>query len=168
MQKFLHPRSVLALLAAAAICGVASSLYAQYVLLFTPCPLCIFQRVGVMGVGVFALVFAVFFPKQLGWQIFANLCISIVAVFGATIAIRQLWIQSLPPANVPVCGPGLNFMLEHMPITQVLSRVFYGSGECAAVSRLFGLPLPWWSLLFFSGVLLFLWGAWFLVGRNLR
>lgn len=166
MRKFLKPRAVFILLTLVAIAGTASSFYAQYVLMLQPCPLCIFQRVGVMGVGVVSMFFALFMPKKTWLQIFANICVSVVALFGLAISIRHLWIQSLPPSDIPVCGPGLNFMLQTLPITQVFNKVIYGSGECAVVSRLFGIPLPMWSLAFFSCVLLFIWGAWFLVGRK--
>lgn len=166
MRKFLKPRAVFILLTLVAICGVASSFYAQYVLMLQPCPLCVFQRVGVMGVGIVSMFFALFMPSKKWLIVFANLCVSVVALLGLGVSLRHLWIQSLPPSDIPVCGPGLNFMLQNMPITQVLDKVLYGSGECAVVSRLFGIPLPLWSLVFFSCVLIFIWGAWFMVGRK--
>ena len=35
-------------------------------------------------------------------------------------AMRHVWLQSLPPGEVPACGPGLNYMLETLPFTDVL------------------------------------------------
>ena len=46
----------------------------------------------------------------------------------------------------------LNYMLETMPFAEVLSEVFYGSGECAEIDWVFlGLSMPIWSLLWYIG-----------------
>ena len=53
------------------------------------------------------------------------------------------------------CGPGLHTMLENFPLTQVLPRVFAGSGDCTDASAvLFGVSLPLWSLIGFCGLML--------------
>ena len=67
-------------------------------------------------------------------------------------------LQNLPPDQVPACGPGLNYMLDAMPITGVIKKVMTGSGECANVDWSFlGLAMPAWSLIWF--VALALWAA---------
>ena len=66
-------------------------------------------------------------------------------------------LQHLPPDQVPACGPGLDYMLEAMPITGVSARCMTGSGECAKVDWTFlGLSMPAWSL---SGFVLLAWAA---------
>ncbi|MOA67053.1 disulfide bond formation protein B [compost metagenome] len=46
---------------------------------------------------------------------------------------------------MPACGPGLDFMLETLPMTQVLEKVFKGSGECAQIDWTFlGQSMPFW------------------------
>ena len=69
------------------------------------------------------------------------------------------WLQSLPADQVPECGPGLNYMLENFPISEVLSTVINGSGSCAEVDWTFlGLSMPWWTLIWYIGLgLLTLW-----------
>ena len=52
--------AAIALLCAAAM---AYALYAQHVLGLEPCPLCIFQRVGIIATGVLAALFAVLNPQ---------------------------------------------------------------------------------------------------------
>jgi protein dithiol:quinone oxidoreductase len=58
------------------------------------------------------------------------------------------------------CGPGLNVMLENFPLTQVLPRVFQGSGDCADASTvLLGISLAGWSLTGFLVLILVLCAA---------
>ena len=57
--------------------------------------------------------------------------------------------------QVPSCGPGLNYLIDALPLKTVLSEVLTGSGECAAIDWTFlGQSLPVWSLVFFSVLLL--------------
>ena len=63
-------------------------------------------------------------------------------------------LQSLPADQVPACGPNLDYMLDAFPLTDVLTQVLSGSGECAEISwRFLGLTIPGWSLVVFGGVL---------------
>ena len=77
------------------------------------------------------------------------------ALFGIAVAGRHLWIQSLPADQVPLCGGDLSYMLDTFPFAKVLKLVFTGSGECAKVQPVLGLPMPAWTLLWF--VLLAVW-----------
>ena len=55
-----------------------------------------------------------------------------------------------------MCGPGLDFLTEAMPLSSVIRTVLTGSGECAKVDWTFlGMSMPEWSLAWF--VLLALW-----------
>lgn len=142
-----RPGYLLGALVCAGLIGYA--LYAQYVLGLEPCPLCVFQRIAVIGSGVVFAVAAIHGPGRKGAVAYA-LATLIVAGIGAAIAMRHLWIQALPASEVPACGPGLNYMLDTLPFGEVLAKVLLGSGECAAVDwRLLGLSLPGWTLVFF-------------------
>lgn len=136
----------------AVVCCVGLLGYAyilQYRDFLDPCPLCIFQRIGFMGIGLFALIAAIQNPGRTGRRVYGVLA-GLSAAFGAAIAGRHVWLQSLPPDQVPECGPGLNYMLETMPLTDALSKVFFGSGSCAEVSWQFlGLSMPAWTLVWF-------------------
>ncbi len=140
----------------AALLGFA--LYNQYVDYLDPCPLCIFQRVVFAWMGLIALLAFIFNPAQLGRRIYAGL-IALGAILGAAIAGRHIWLQNLPPGEVPECGPGLNYMLENFPITEVLSSVLRGSGSCAEVKWSFlSMSMPMWTLIWYIGLgLMTLW-----------
>lgn len=130
----------------AALLGFA--LYAQYGLGMFPCPLCVFQRIGFIVMGLFFLVGAIHGPRGGGRWVYTG-GVLLGAVFGAVVAGRHLWIQSLPPDQVPSCGPGLGYLIGTFPFSQMLKMVFTGSGECAKVEPILGLPMPAWTLLWF-------------------
>jgi len=133
-------------------CGVllGFALYNQYVDYLDPCPLCVFQRVVFFWMAAFALLAAIHNPARIGQRIYAWL-IAAGAVLGALIAGRHIWLQSLPADEVPECGPGLNYMLENFPITEVLSTVLRGSGSCAEVIWSFlGMSMPMWTLFWYT------------------
>lgn len=133
--------------------------YAQFRLGLEPCPLCIFQRVAFIALGGALLLAALHHPGgKLGARVYAGLTV-IVAGTGAFIAGRHVWLQSLPPDQVPACGPGLDYMLDVFPLGETLRMVFTGSGECANVDWSFlGLSMPAWVLVWF--VALGIAGAW--------
>jgi disulfide bond formation protein DsbB len=125
------------------------ALYVQYGLGLEPCPLCVLQRIAVVGCGVVFALAAIHDPGRVGAIVYALLAF-VIAAAGAAVGMRHVWLQSLPPSEVPACGPGLDYMLETLPFSEVLSKVFTGSGECANVDWTFlGLSLPGWTLAFF-------------------
>ena len=114
-----------------------------------PCPLCVFQRVAFFGLGTLFLAAALHNPGVIGARIY-GVFLGIAAVIGAAIAGRHVWLQSLPPDQVPECGPGLEYMLNTFPLLETLRTVLSGSGECADVSWSFlGMTIPAWALLWF-------------------
>ena len=126
---------------------MAYALYAQYALFLDPCPLCIFQRVAVIMLGVVMLVAAWHDPPGQSKYVYAVLA-SLSAVAGAGVAGWHVRLQHLPPDNVPSCGPGLNYMLDNFPLGEALKMVFTGSGECANIDwQLLGLSMPAWVLI---------------------
>jgi disulfide bond formation protein DsbB len=131
---------------------MAYALYNQHVEYLDPCPLCILQRLAFIWMGVAALLAVLHNPARRGQQIYAWL-VGLGAILGALIAGRHAWLQSLPPGEVPECGPGLNYMLENFPLSEVISTVLYGSGSCAEVKwQFFGLSMPMWTLLWYIGL----------------
>jgi len=67
-----------------------------------------------------------------------------------TTAGRHLWLQSLPPSEVPECGPGFDFMVEYFSWFEAIRSAFTGSGECAEVDwTLFGLSMPGWTMIWY-------------------
>jgi len=139
------------------------ALWLQYGLGLEPCPLCAFQRVAVITTGVVFLIAAVHNPRRLGAAVYAGIT-SLVAGTGAALAAWHVWIQGQPKGAVPACGMGLNYMLETMPLTDVIGKVLKGSGECAEQGWLFmGLAIPSWTFVFFIAMIAC---AFALIGRD--
>ena len=152
-------RSAFAFAAAIAAALLAYGYWLQFFGGLEPCPLCIFQRVAFIGIFAVCLVAAIHGPR--GKVRFAYGALAFVAATtGAGVAIRHLWLQSLPADQVPACGPGLEYLMEAFPLAEVVRLAFTGSGECAEIDWSFlGLSMPGWSLIWF---ILFAIGAvWF-------
>lgn len=151
MATLFRPRVWFFLVAVMCAAMVAYALYVQHVDFLDPCPLCVFQRVVFIWIGAISLLAALHNPATVWRWVYGTLAI-LGGMAGIGIAGRHVWLQSLPPDQVPDCGMGLNYMLETMPFGQVLSQVFYGSGECAEVDWMFlGLSMPAWTLLWYTG-----------------
>lgn len=150
-------RMVNILLVLASVIGMLFGLYLQKYQNLEPCPLCIFQRVGLIGMGVISLLVFIHHPKSaLQRRIYSGLALLSIG-WSVTVAGRHVWLQHLPPDQVPSCGPGLDFWMDTFPILEVFKLVLSGSGECAKVSWTFlGLSLPTWSLIYFSGLAILL------------
>jgi protein dithiol:quinone oxidoreductase len=126
---------------------MAYALYAEHRLLLEPCPLCVFQRVAVIVLGVLFLLAALHNPAGRG-RIVHALLIGLAAASGAGIAAWHLRLQNLPPDQVPACGPGFDYILDSFPLTEALRLIFTGSGECATIDWSFlGLSMPAWVLI---------------------
>ena len=147
-------RFVSGLLVVASIVGMAFALYLEHVQGLNPCPLCIFQRIGLIGLGMISLIAFIHNPVSNAFKRFYAFLGSLSILWSAGVAARHVWLQNLPPDKVPSCGPGLDYWLDTLPMKSVLQQVLSGSGECAVVDwTLLGFSLPVWSLLFFVGLL---------------
>jgi disulfide bond formation protein DsbB len=150
MNTLLNPRIWYLLVALACAAMLGYGYYLQHVMFLDPCPLCIFQRLVFLWIGAIALVAAIHGPGPVGNRIYGGL-LCIGGLVGIGIAWRHVWLQGLPPDEVPECGMGLNYMLDTMPFLQVLEQVLRGSGECAEVSwRFLGLSMPGWTLFWYA------------------
>nr|WP_298251038.1 disulfide bond formation protein B [uncultured Halomonas sp.] len=129
---------------------MAVALGLEHLVGLEPCPLCIFQRVAVITAGLVFAVALIHNPAgRLGAALYGVLSLAAVGT-GIGVAGRHLWLQSLPADEVPSCGPGLDYMLDILPLQEVVNMVLSGSGECAEVDFLFlGVSLPAWTLLGF-------------------
>jgi disulfide bond formation protein DsbB len=146
-----RPAYLLGFLVCASLMGWA--LWLQYGLDLEPCPLCVFQRIAVISTGVVFLIAGIHNPGRLGAAIYAGFVVAISGV-GAGLAAWHVWIQGQPKGSVAACGMGLNYMLETMPLTEVIGRVLKGSGECAEQGwLLFGLAIPSWTFVFFVAMI---------------
>ena len=155
LTLLLLPPRRLAYLLGFLVCAalIAWALWLQYGEGLEPCPLCIFQRVAVIAMGLVFLIAAFHNPGRSGAGAYALLQL-LIGGAGAAIAARQVWLQSLPKDQVPACGMGLDYMLETLPFSDVLQKVFEGSGECAEKGWEFlHLSIAGWTLVFFVAMI---------------
>jgi len=154
MLQSLSPRLVFFSLAVMAVVAMLfAQVYLEHILGLPPCPLCMTQRVFVVLWGVIALIAALHNPARMGRRIYATLC-ALAALAGAAIAVRHVWIQHLPPDQVPACGPSLQYMLDTLPFSETLSLVLRGDGNCAEIQWTFlGLSIPEQTLVMAAVVL---------------
>ena len=146
MNVRITPR--LGYLAGFLVCAVllGFALYLQYYEYQDPCPLCILQRVAFIVLMAVFLVGALHGPRRTGARVYSALLV-VIALTGAGIAARHVWLQHLPKDKVPECGPGLSYMLNKFPLADAFEKIFRGSGECAEVGwTLFKLSIAGWSL----------------------
>jgi protein dithiol:quinone oxidoreductase len=129
---------------------LAYAIYQQFELHVEPCPMCIFQRLAFIAMGLAFLVGAIHSPGPRGRRIYAVVVLFFAAI-GAGVAINHLRLQYMP--HDPLmggCGPGLAYMLDAFPLADAIKKAFVGSGDCGDINWIFlGITMPGWCLLFF-------------------
>jgi disulfide bond formation protein DsbB len=154
----LNNRRTLNWLGALACTGlIAYAYYAEWVLKLAPCPLCMFQRVAIVGLGIVFLLAALHHPGWVGARVYGALML-LAGGAAMYVAGRHVWIQAQPPGSVPACGAPLDVMLDMLPFTEVLRKVLTGGGECGNIDwQLLGVSMPGWVLI--TALALTLFGA---------
>lgn len=146
------PRPLFFLAFAGCVLLMAIALYLEHVVGLEPCPMCVLQRICVIAFGLVCLVAAIHAPRRLGQRLYAALALLFALVGGAT-AGRQIWLQSVPADQLEACLPSLEFMMQALPMQDIVRLVFQGTADCAEVKwTLFGMSIPELSLLGFIGM----------------
>jgi protein dithiol:quinone oxidoreductase len=125
----------------------AFALYAEYALNLDPCPLCIFQRITVVTLGVVFLAAGIHNPRRsrAAWVYVVLIAIAALSTIG--IAARHVYIQSQPPGSIPACGAPINVLMQMFHVWQVVAKVLHAGGECAVINWTFlSLSMPAWVL----------------------
>jgi protein dithiol:quinone oxidoreductase len=137
---------------AAAVGLMCYALYEQYVVGLEACPLCILQRVALIVLGLVFAIAGLHAPRGAGARVYAVLG-GLAALSGMGISGWHVRLQNLPPAEVPACGPGFDYIMDAFGWLGGLRVIFTGSGECATVNWEFlGLSMPAWVFLWFVGL----------------
>lgn len=138
----------------AAIFAIAASLpltaifYFQEQLGLEPCPMCILSRFCFIVIGAIAMVAAIHGPRGLALKVYSGL-IALFAIAGIGVSVRHSYLQHFPPA-MESCGTDLEFLLNALPLSQALPKIFAGTGSCSKVDwKLLGLSIPEWALVWF-------------------
>jgi disulfide bond formation protein DsbB len=136
---------------------LAESLILQHVQGLEPCPMCVIQRYEFVLLGLLALA-AALTPGVLGRVLHAGAIL--IALVGMGTASWHVHLQLFPPQET-ACGPGLEYMIEELPLTRALPMIFHGSGDCSEVQWTFlGISIAGWSLVWFTLFTLTLITAW--------
>ena len=98
---------------------------------YDPCPLCILQRwsfvlIAMCGALLAIPVLHVFLKKVL------FILASLFACCGGIIAGRQIYLQNLPSDQIPTCAPPMAFLMDTLPLFEVIQTILIGDGSCAA------------------------------------
>jgi disulfide bond formation protein DsbB len=146
----------LGFLACAGLLGFAY--YTQYKLGLEPCPLCIFQRIGVAAIGALFFLAALHGPGRKGGIVWGVL-IDLAVIATILVAARHIWIQHQPAGTVAACGASLEYMMKIFSVGEIVRKVLTGSGECARITWQFlSLSMPTWVLI--SALGLGVYNAW--------
>jgi disulfide bond formation protein DsbB len=128
------------------------ALFAQYGLHLQPCNMCILQRIAIIGLGLMFLIAALHNPATLGARLYAAL-LGAVAIAAVAVAARHIWMSMQPPGSLPSCGADFYTMMQMLPVTQVVEKIWNGGGECQLVLwRLLGLSMQTWVLIGATGL----------------
>ena len=135
-------------LAVGGLIGYAA--YSIKILGLDPCPLCITQQFLYSIVGITAFIAFNHNPVEIISRFYAGI-IFLASAAGIWVAGRQVWLQSLPEDEVPLCGPPLEYIFEVFPFGDLLKALFIGDGNCAEITWQFlGLSMAGWSFIWFT------------------
>ncbi len=148
--KIIKPRFWFLLGSLGCIFLLGMGAYFQFEQGLEPCPLCISQRIAIFLTGLVFMMAVAHNPKeQKGINRYAILG-ALSALGGASISTRHVWIQNLPPDQVPECKPALEYMLQNFPLIETLKLMLSGTGDCAKVDwTMLGFSMPAWTLVAF-------------------
>jgi disulfide bond formation protein DsbB len=149
------PRPAFFLLFIAAFGLVGSGLLIGEWMRLNPCPLCIFQRVLYLVVGLWALC-GVLVPQVR--KLWGGL-IAATSAGGMATALYQTWMQ-LNPETAVQCGSGELNLIERLVdwLGMQWPFMFMATGFCTSKENIFGLTMANWSIVCFFGFLVL--GLW--------
>lgn len=149
------PRAAFSLLLLAALGLVGIGLVIGEWMRLNPCPLCIFQRVLYLVVGLWAF-FGVLVPQ--GRRLWGGL-IAATSAGGMATALYQTWMQ-LNPESATQCGAGELNLIERLVdwLGMQWPFMFMATGFCTTKEYILGLTMANWSIAcFFVFFVLGLW-----------
>jgi len=133
------------LLGAAFLLGTATVF--MHVQRLEPCLLCVSQQLAFFAIGLAAAIALALNSRR---SLFPAIT-GILSIAGGTLAIRQLWLQSLPADEVPACGASFEYLVDVLPLGELIGAMISGTGECAEIDwSLFGISMAGWALFAFA------------------
>lgn len=133
---------------------LGTSFYFQFIEGFIPCPLCTLQRLSFGLLGVLFLLGALVYSYKPLRLIINTLCM-LTSILGIFLAGRQIWLQAFPSPDNTECGVSIQYMMQVLPLNEVLQKIFAGSAECTQRGWEFlHLNMAEWTLIWFVGFLI--------------
>jgi disulfide bond formation protein DsbB len=132
-------------ISAGALTSVAGAVVLQVVQDLTPCPLCILQRVFLLGLGLFALARAAL-PPRAAFRIPLTVgCVGCALACAATAV--QHYYEQTHPLEFSTCAPGFESWWNDLLPARMIPLIFKATGQCMLVDvTILGMPLPLCSL----------------------
>jgi protein dithiol:quinone oxidoreductase len=125
------------------------ALYLQYAKDIEPCLLCMMQRFIVIVLAVVFFIASLHRHNRASRWIY-NIIAMAVGILGLLSALRQVWLQSLPPSSQAVCVPGYSFLVKTAAWKTLFKYLVVGTPECSHVEWTFlHLSIAQWSVGFF-------------------
>ena len=133
-------------------CLLSFGYYLEYFKNLYPCLFCVIQRFCYLIIGCVAIV-SLTLRKLYGISRYTFITIIAVAFLGAAVASRQVWLQRFADSQNLECGASLRFLIDTLPLSDVIYKLYLGSSDCATVHwALFGWSIADWSLFFFLAI----------------
>ena len=129
---------------------LAYAIYEQFQMGVEPCPMCIFQRLAFIGMGIFFLIGGLHSPGPKGRRVYAVLV-------GIVRADRHRRRDQSPAHAVHAARsddgrlrPRPEVHARAFPLTEALKKAFTGSGDCGEINWTFlGITMPGWCLIWY-------------------
>lgn len=129
---------------------VAVGMELQTLLRLAPCPLCIFQRLLYIVIGVLGLLGLAFPRARPVW----SAAIGGLGLLGFGVAAYQTWMQAFPELATE-CGYSDPSLIERLVdwLGMQAPSLFLATGFCTSREwEMFGLSMANWSMLIFAGI----------------
>jgi disulfide bond formation protein DsbB len=132
---------------------LVTAFWFQYVKGLEPCPMCMMERI-ITGLAAASCLLGILAGHTRA-GIAASLALLVSSGLGMIQAGRHIWLQQLPKDQIPACQPPLSYLADILPLSELLTLMMSGSGDCAAtVWRFMGMSIPGWTLVAFMALFL--------------
>ena len=131
-----------------------TSIYFQIFEGIMPCPLCTLQRISFGLLGILFLA-GIFVYSRRGLRILVNSLCGLTSILGIFLAGRQVWLQQFPSSDNSECGVSIQYMMQVLPMNEVIQKIFTGTAECTQRGWEFlQLNMAEWALICFIGFMI--------------
>ncbi|WP_348944178.1 disulfide bond formation protein B [Chitinibacter sp. FCG-7] len=137
---------------------IAFALYHQFYQWLMPCLMCVYERIAIIGFGLFALLAAIFPPKKRSGVYVYTGILTLWGLFGAITGLRHVWMQYGPKDPSVSCASSLPFPIDLNALPGSIAAVIRPVGDCANIDfTILGITMPIWIVLACLGLVAVTW-----------